>query len=263
MVNTTFETILYAIEDSVLTITLNRPDVLNAFNEQLTFDLQDAFKHAAEDKTVRCIIVTGAGRAFCSGQDLRDISDDPNRSLADSLVRRYNPLIKQVRNIPKPVIAAINGACAGAGMSLALACDLRFASEKAKLIQVFIRIGLVPDSGSSYFMPRLVGYSTAFELCTSGRDIPAREAMQIGLVHEVVSSELLLDYTKKIAIRYAAAPTQAIGQIKNMLNKSLASDLDASLEYEVEMQEKAGFSYDYAEGKKAFLEKRPAIFEGR
>ena len=259
----TFETILYSIDASVLTITLNRPEVLNAFNDQLTFDLQNAFSLAAGDASVRCIVITGAGRAFCSGQDLKEIADDAERSLAESLRTRYNPLIKQIREIPKPVIAAINGACAGAGMSLALAADLRFASDRAKLIQVFIRIGLVPDSGSTFFLPRLLGYAKAFDLCSTGKDISAQEAKRIGLVEEVVSGELLLSYTKEVALRYAAAPTQAIGQIKSMLNKSLASDLYQALEYEEVMQDQAGYSYDDQEGKSAFLEKRKPIFEGR
>ena len=258
-----FDTLLCAKDEGVLTITLNRPDVLNAFNEQLSSDLLNAFQLAAEDTAVRAVVLTGAGRAFCSGQDLKDISDDPTRSLADSLRRRYNPLMRAMRALPKPIIAAINGACAGAGLSLALACDMRFASERAKLIQVFIRIGLVPDSGSSWFMPRLVGYARAFELCATGRDITAQEAEQIGLINKTISSELLLDYTMTVAKRLAAAPTQAIGQIKDMLNRALATDLETSLLYEEDMQEKAGFSHDYQEGKKAFLEKRPPAFEGR
>jgi 2-(1,2-epoxy-1,2-dihydrophenyl)acetyl-CoA isomerase len=259
----TYETLAISLADKVLTITLNRPDVLNAFNEQLSFDLIAVFEEAANDPDVRAIVLTGAGRAFCSGQDLKDIGDEPDRSLADSLRRRYNPLIRKMRSIPKPIIAAINGAAAGAGLSLALACDLRFASERAKLIQVFIRIGLVPDSGSTWFMPHLVGYARAFELCTTGRDIGAAEAEQIGLVNKVVSPELLMDYTMEIARRYAQAPTQAIGQIKRALNHALSNDLESSLILEEELQEQAGYSHDYREGKSAFLEKRPPKFEGR
>ncbi|MAT39467.1 MAG: 2-(1,2-epoxy-1,2-dihydrophenyl)acetyl-CoA isomerase [Ectothiorhodospiraceae bacterium] len=258
-----FETILFEKQDGILTITLNRPDVLNAFNEQMTADLQEAFNRAAEDDDVRVIVLTGAGRAFCSGQDLKDISDDETRSLADSLKRRYNPLIRAMRSLPKPIIAAINGACAGAGLSLALACDMRFAADNAKLIEVFIRIGLVPDSGSSWFLPHLIGYAKAFELCATGRDVRAPEAEQIGLVNKVVNKDLLMEYTMSEAKKFAAAPTQAIGQIKEMLNRAVSSDLDTALQFEEEMQEKAGFSYDYKEGKKAFLEKRPPKFEGR
>ncbi len=258
----TFTSILYELREGVLTLTLNRPEVLNAFDEQLTADLQEAFRAAAEEDAVRCVLVTGAGRAFCAGQDLKDIGDD-ERSLGDSLRRRYNPLIRRMRELPKPVIAAINGACAGAGMSLALACDLRFMSERAKLIQVFIRIGLVPDSGSTFFMPRLAGYARAFELCTTGRDIAPGEALEIGLVNRVLSPETLLPYARSVAERYAQAPTSAIGRIKRMLNASLSSDLEAALELETAMQEEAGRSADYREGKQAFLEKRAARFTGR
>lgn len=257
----TFETILYELREGVLTITLNRPDVLNAFDERLTADLQSAFRAAAED-AVRCVLVTGAGRAFCSGQDLKEIGDG-ERSLGDSLRRRYNPLIRQIRELPKPVIAAVNGACAGAGMSLALACDLRYMSERAKMIQVFIRIGLVPDSGSTFFLPRLAGYARAFELCTTGRDVTAREALEIGLVNQVLSPETLLPYARSVAERYAQAPTAAIGRIKRMLNQSLSSDLETALQLETAMQEEAGGSADYREGKKAFLEKRAPRFAGK
>lgn len=259
----TYDTILAALDHGVLTVTLNRPDVLNAFNEQLSADLLAVLEYARGDAAVRAVVLTGAGRAFCSGQDLKDISDDPTRSLADSLQRRYNPLIRAMRSLPKPIIAAINGACAGAGLSLALACDMRFASERAKLIQVFIRIGLVPDSGSSWFMPHLVGYARAFELCATGRDVSAQEAADIGLVNRVISPELLMDYTATVAQRMAQGPTASIGRIKEMLNRALSSDLETSLLFEEEMQEQAGYGYDYAEGKNAFLEKRPAKFEGR
>jgi len=258
-----FETILYEKREGVLTITLNRPDVLNAFNERMSDDLLVAFGGAAADAEVRSVVVTGAGRAFCSGQDLKDIADDTKRSLGESIRTRYNPLIREMRSLPKPIIAAINGACAGAGCSLALACDMRFASERAKLIEVFVRIGLVPDSGSSWFLPRLVGLARAFELCATGRDVTAQEAEQIGLVNKVVSPELLLEFTMAIATKLANAPTQAIGQIKEMLNRSVASDLETALLFEEEMQEKAGYSFDYIEGKKAFLEKRSPRFEGK
>lgn len=258
-----FETVLYEKSNGVAVLTLNRPDVLNAFNEQLSSDLISAFEAAASDADVRAIVLTGAGRAFCSGQDLKDISDDPDRSLADSIRRRYNPLIRLMRSIPKPIIAAINGAAAGAGLSLALACDMRFASEKAKLIQVFIRIGLVPDSGSTWFMPRLVGYARAFELCATGRDLLAQEALEFGLVNKVTSPETLMEYTLIFAQRMATAPTASIGRIKEMLNRAMSSDLESALLFEEEMQEQAGQSYDYQEGKQAFLEKRQPRFEGR
>jgi 2-(1,2-epoxy-1,2-dihydrophenyl)acetyl-CoA isomerase len=259
----TYDTLLVASASGLLEITLNRPDVLNAFNEQLSADLLDVFTRARDDDAVRAVLLTGAGRAFCSGQDLRDIDEQPDRSLAESLERLYNPLIRAMRALPKPVIAAINGACAGAGLSLALACDLRYASDRAKLIQVFVRIGLVPDSGSSWFMPRLVGYARAFELCATGRDVSAAEAERIGLVNAVLPHDLLLDHARTVGLRLAQGPTQAIGQIKDMLSHALAGDLDAALLLEEQQQERAGFSDDYREGRRAFLEKRPPAFTGR
>lgn len=262
MSDATFQTVLYEVVDGVACITLNRPDVLNAFNDQLHADLFEAFTRAREDSAVRCIVLTGAGRAFCSGQDLKEIDLESDRSLGDSVREKYNPLILRIRSIPKPIIAAIHGACAGAGLSLALACDIRFASEKSKLIEVFVRIGLVPDSGSTFFLPRLVGYSKAFELCTTGRDVTAAEALQIGLVDEVIAPELLLAYTMKIARRYAVAPTFAIGKIKALLNASMHADLDTMLEQEAQAQEAAGRSADYKEGTTAFLEKRLPNFTG-
>ena len=258
-----YQNILFTVEAGIARLTLNRPDKLNSFTGAMHAELRDALDTIQSDKTIRVLVLTGAGRAFCSGQDLKDISDDPERSLADSLQRRYNPLIRAMRALPKPIIAAINGACAGAGLSLALACDMRFASERAKLIQVFIRIGLVPDSGSSWFMPHLVGYARAFELCATGRDINAQEAVEIGLVNRVISPELLMDYTMTVATRLAQGPTASIGRIKEMLNRALSSDLETSLLFEEKMQEEAGYGADYAEGKNAFLEKRPAKFEGR
>jgi 2-(1,2-epoxy-1,2-dihydrophenyl)acetyl-CoA isomerase len=258
-----YRTILTERAPGVLTVTLNRPDVLNAFNETLSQELIDVFTRDALADDVRVVVLTGAGRAFCSGQDLKDISDDPERSLADSLRRRYNPLIRAMRSLPKPIICAINGAAAGAGASLALACDLRFMSEKAKLIQVFIRIGLVPDSGSSWFLPHMIGYARAFELCTSGRDVAAPEALEMGLVNKVLSPEMLMEYTQIVAKRYAEGPTAAYGRIKEMLNRATSTDLETALLFEEEMQEAAGRSHDYAEGKRAFLEKRAPKFEGR
>lgn len=258
-----YSTILTEHAAGVLNVTLNRPDVLNAFNETLSQELIDVFTRDAAADDVRVVVLTGAGRAFCSGQDLKDISDDPDRSLADSLRRRYNPLIRAMRTLPKPIICAINGAAAGAGASLALACDLRFMSERAKLIQVFIRIGLVPDSGSSWFLPQMIGYARAFELCTSGRDVLAPEALEMGLVNKVLSPETLMEYTQIIAKRYAEGPTAAYGRIKDMLNRAGATDLETALLFEEQMQEAAGRSHDYAEGKRAFLEKRPPKFEGR
>jgi 2-(1,2-epoxy-1,2-dihydrophenyl)acetyl-CoA isomerase len=259
----TLETILYQLDGGVLTITLNRPESYNACNEQLTTDLQAALREAEKDPAVRAIILTGAGKAFCSGQDLKEApAPGSKRSLADSLQRRYNPIIRKLVAMPKPIIAALNGVAAGAGCSLALACDLRIAAEGASLLQAFINIGLVPDSGSSYFLARMVGYSRAFEIATLGEKIPAALALELGLVNRVVPAESLMEEARTLAGRYAAGPTKAYGYIKKMLHRAAHTSLDDALDYEVFMQEAAGRTSDYGEGVKAFVEKRKAEFRG-
>lgn len=245
------------------TFTLNRPEVYNAFNNELTFELQDAFKAIRKDEEVRVVVLTGEGKAFCSGQDLKASQADPNRSFADSVRQRYNPLIKAMRELPKPIIARVNGVAAGAGASLALACDLVVASEQAKFIEVFINIGLVPDSGSSYFLPRVVGSAKAFELCTMGSKVSAQEALELGIANKVVAHEDLDAAVKEYTDYYAVAPTKAIGLIKKMLNKSQQASLEEMLEYEAYNQEIAGGTADHKEGVQAFLEKRKPAYKGR
>ena len=256
--------LLYNVRpEGVATITLNRPDVFNAFNDPLSYELQDALKQVARDAAVRAVVLTGAGRAFCSGQDLKAAQGAEKRSFYDSLHKRYNPIIRAMRALPKPIIGRINGVAAGAGCSLALACDALVASTDASLIEVFINIGLVPDSGSSWFLPRLVGTLKAFELCSLGTKVPAEEALRLGLVNQVVAPELLDEATYALAARYASAPTQSIGLIKQMLNKAGAATLDEMLDYEAHCQQIAGESVDYFEGVKAFSEKRKPVFKGR
>jgi 2-(1,2-epoxy-1,2-dihydrophenyl)acetyl-CoA isomerase len=249
--------------DGVATVTLNRPDVYNALNDEITFELQDVLKAAAKDDTVRVLVLTGAGKAFCAGQDLKASPADTKRSFMDSLHKRYNPIIRAMRNLPKPIVCKLNGVAAGAGCSLALACDMIIASEEATLIEVFINIGLVPDSGSSYFLPRLVGSAKAFELCTMGSKVKASEALQLGMVNKVVPADQLDAATQSCAENFAKAPTKAIGIIKKMLNKSGTSTLDEMLDYEAYSQETAGATYDHQEGVKAFLEKRKPEFLGK
>jgi len=258
-----FRTLLYDLRDGVLTVTMNRPDVFNAFNEQMKRDLNDAFKEAEENPDVRCIVLRGAGdKAFSSGQDLKE-HQGQKRSLKESLEKSYNPLIRRMRKIEKPVIGMINGVAAGAGFSVALACDMRVMSSTAKLIQVFIRIGLVPDSGSHWFLPRLAGTGRAFEYAATGRDIPAEEAERVGLVNKVCPPEQLEAVTMEIARPMAQAPTKAIGLIKRTLNKASTCDLDMLLDYEAMIQQIASETEDHKEGVTAFLEKRPAKFKGR
>ena len=257
-----FETLLFEITDGRALITLNRPDVYNAFNDQMRKELLAALKEAEKDTAVRVVILTGAGQAFCSGQDLKEVLANPDRSISESLHKGYNPLIKQMRNMPKPVIGRLNGIAAGAGCSLALACDMVIASEEAALSEIFINIGLVLDSGSAYFLPRLVGSAIAFELATTGRKVSANEAVTIGLINKAVPSDQLDTAVMEMAAYYEHAPTKAIGLMKKMLNKSFQSDLDTLLEYEAYCQDIAATTSDSKEGIAAFLQKRKPQFKG-
>jgi len=258
-----YNTLKFEIQQNAAHITLNRPDVFNAFNDEMSYEFQQALKAVKKSPDIRALVITGAGKAFCSGQDLKEIADKEDRSLSDSLKKRYNPIIKTIREMEEPVIGVLNGVAAGAGCSLALACDYLLASEKAKLTEIFINVGLVPDSGSSYFLPRLVGPQKAFEWATMANKISAEEAREWGIVNEVLSEDALNERVEAVATYYAQAPTKAIGMIKKMLNKSSYSDLDTMLEYEMYCQEIAGRSEDYAEGVKAFNEKRKPDFKGK
>lgn len=257
-----FNYLKYELNDGVATITLNRPEVYNAFNNGLSFELQDALKQATRDTEVRVVVLTGEGKAFCSGQDLK-ASAEEKRSFIDSIQKRYNPIIKAMRNMPKPIVARLNGVAAGAGCSLALACDIVVAAEESMLVEVFVNIGLVLDSGSSYFLPRLVGSSKAFELSTMGSRIKGKEAYEIGLVNKVVPLSELDAAVKEYTDFYANAPTKAIGMMKKMLNRAGNSSLNEMLDYEAYCQEIAGSTEDYKEGVNAFLEKRKPNFTGK
>ncbi|MGE0588950.1 MAG: enoyl-CoA hydratase/isomerase family protein [Cyclobacteriaceae bacterium] len=258
-----FKFIKYELSNGIATITLNRPEVYNALNDAITYELQDAFKQVARDTEARVVVLTGEGKAFCSGQDLKAVSGSEKRSFLQSLHKRYNPLITQMQSLPKPIICRLNGVAAGAGCSIALACDLIIAAEEATLIEVFINIGLVPDSGSSYFLPRIVGRAKAFEMCTMGSRIKGKEAEALGLVNKAVPADQLDAVVAEYAGYYAGAPTKAIGLIKKMLNRSTSSSLEEMLDYEAYCQEIAGSSADYKEGVAAFLEKRKPAFQGK
>jgi 2-(1,2-epoxy-1,2-dihydrophenyl)acetyl-CoA isomerase len=257
-----FEYLKYSVKNGVVTICLNRPEVYNALNDELTFEIQNALKVIKKDESIRVVVLTGEGKAFCSGQDLKSSGGVEGRSFSDSLHKRYNPIIKAIRAMPTPVICRLNGVAAGAGCSLALACDYIIASDQASLIEVFINIGLVLDSGSSHFLPRLVGYNKAFELATMGKKLTAQEAHSLGIVNTICPAEELDSELEKILDFYAQAPTQAIGLIKKMLNRGYTSGLEDTLDYEAYCQEIAGRSNDYKEGVSAFLEKRKPEFKG-
>ena len=257
------ETLAIADDQGVRVVTLNRPDRYNAFNETMKLELKSALKECARNEEVRCVVIRGAGtKAFCSGQDLKEHTKS-GRSLRDSLLTSYNPMILSIRTMQKPVIAMINGVAAGAGCSLALACDLRIMASTATLIEAFVRIGLVPDSGSHWFLPRLVGMARAFEYAATGRDIPAEEAERVGLVNRVVAPERLESETLTFAHSLAAMPTRAIGLMKKTLNRALSTDLETLLQYEARVQQAASETEDHQEGLTAFLEKRPAKFKGK
>lgn len=258
-----YDTVLYAVTDGILTLTLNRPEVYNAFNERMKQEVQDALREAEKDAAVRCVVIRGAGeKAFCSGQDLKE-NAGLKRSLKESLQKSYNPMIRRIRTMEKPVVGMINGVAAGAGCSLALACDMRVMASTAKLIEVFVRIALVPDSGSHWFLPRLAGMARAFEYAATGRDIGAEEALRVGLVNAVAEPAALERETMALAASLAKGPTRTIGLIKRTLNKAAVSDLDTLLAYEAQIQQIAAQTEDHREGVAAFLEKRPPLFQGR
>jgi 2-(1,2-epoxy-1,2-dihydrophenyl)acetyl-CoA isomerase len=245
-------------DGAVLTITLNRPEVFNAFNAALHAALAAALEEAA-DPGVRAVVITGAGRGFCAGQDLKEFSEMPE-SIRERLEQTYHPNIRAIRGLAKPVIAAVNGPCAGAGLSLACACDLRIAADTATFVPGFIGIGLVPDSGGSWFVHRLLGFARAFEWMTSNRKLTAAEAHAWGLVSEVTGD--LPARAAALAAEYAALPTRGIGLTKRLFEHAYTASLDEQLELEAALQQEATGTADFAEGVAAFIEKRPPEFRG-
>jgi 2-(1,2-epoxy-1,2-dihydrophenyl)acetyl-CoA isomerase len=248
-------------DGAVLTITLNRPDVLNAFNVDLHRALAAALKEARADD-VRAVVITGAGRGFCVGQDLTEFREAPG-NIGERLRSNYHPNVLALRALEKPVLAAVNGPAAGAGLSFACACDLRLAAESATFVPAFINIGLVPDSGGTYFVRRLLGTARAFEWMTSGRRLSATEALEWGLVSEVVEDEQLAEHAAERAAELAAMPTRGIGLTKRLFDQAENATLEEQLELEAQLQTAATQTADFREGVDAFLEKREPRFEGR
>lgn len=254
--------LLTEIEGGVLTLTLNRPEALNSLSTELLTALAKSLAAAAEDDSVRAIVVTGSGRGFCSGQDLKaDIAEDGG-DIRSHLRQHYLPVIEGMRRLEKPIVAAVNGVAAGAGLSLALAADLRVAAESATFVQAFVRIGLVPDAGGTFYLPRLIGLGRALELAMLGDSIDAQEALRIGLVNRVVPDSELASATAELAGRLARGP-RSVGLIKRVLHQSFEADFYAQFGNEERAQLEALESEDFREGIKAFLEKRPAGFSGK
>lgn len=257
-----YETLLVETRDGVRVITLNRPDVLNAISAQLGTELLEALREAERASDVRCVLLTGAGRGFCAGADLREQTPGQT-SVGDLLRTRYNGIVLRMRTMEKPVIAAVNGVAAGAGCNLALAADLRVASDRASFIEAFSRVGLIPDSGGTWLLPRLVGTGRALEMMFFADPVDAAAAERLGLVNRVVSHDDLMPRALEWAARLAAGPTRAYGLIKRGVNQAVSVALADSLEYEARLQEIASRTEDHREGVAAFLAKRPPAYSGR
>ncbi|HEX9774175.1 MAG TPA: enoyl-CoA hydratase-related protein [Actinomycetota bacterium] len=258
---------LYERAGGIATITLNRPEALNALDESLSDGLIKALGDAGSDLGVRCVILTGAGRAFCSGADLQEakkrIAEHGTMQPSEILRDRYNPIVRQIVEMEKPVIAAMNGIAAGAGASLALACDLRIASDKAGFMQAFVKIGLVPDAGANYFLPHLVGYQKALELALTGDVVGAEEAQRIGLVNRVVPHDDLMAQAHAFAEPFATGPTRAYALTKKAMRFGAVHDLTSVMDYEPDLQDQAALTADAREGIAAFVEKRAPRYDGR
>lgn len=243
-------------------ITLNRPEKYNSINQELAFAIQAAFDDCAQDEAIRAIVLSGSGKAFCAGQDLGEVVDPNGPPLKDIVSEHYNPIVMRIRDIELPVIAAVNGVAAGAGANIALACDVVIAKESASFLQAFSKIGLIPDSGGTYTLPRLIGQARAIALMMLGEKVPAKEAMEMGMIYKAVPDEEYEDYVAKIATKLANMPTKGLAYTKKLLNLTATNNMEDQLAMEHEYQTKAGMTADYKEGVNAFLEKRKPEFRG-
>jgi 2-(1,2-epoxy-1,2-dihydrophenyl)acetyl-CoA isomerase len=260
-----YQHLLTAVDGGVLTVTMNRPEVLNSCNRRMAGELREVFEMAGSDDAVRAVLLTGAGRAFCAGQDLAEAAPPEGTPAPDigDIVRGYNALILAARRLEKPIVAAVNGVAAGAGANLAFACDIVMAADTATFIQAFVKIGLVPDTGGTFFLPRLVGFARAASLAMLGGKLPAALAKEWGAIYDVVPAANLMESAVKLSRELATQPTRAIGFTKRALNASLANDLEAQLKLEAELQRIAARTADYKEGVRAFQEKRAPTFSGK
>ena len=256
----------YNLEQGILTLTLHRPDKLNSFTEPMARQLQDALTKAGNNDEVRCVLLTGSGKAFCVGQDLPEVVDRANEEedfeLGDTVRGSYNPIVKGIRHLEKPVVCAVNGTAAGAGANIAFACDIILASDDAVFVQSFSKIGLIPDSGGTFLLPRLVGLQQANAMYLLDEKITSQKAEEIGLVYKTVAGNSLMQKTQNICRKLASLPTKGFGLYKRAMNASMTNNLDEQLELEADLQSEAGRTADYNEGVEAFLEKRKPKFSG-
>ncbi len=254
--------ILFEIKNNIAFITLNRPDKFNSFNRQMAMLMQAKLDEAASLHEVRCVYITGSGKAFCAGQDISELVGDNKIEIKQILSEHYNPIVKRIRNIAKPVVCAVNGVAAGAGANIALCCDVVVASEAAVFIQAFSKIGLIPDSGGTFTLPRLIGWQKSSALMMTGDKVSSTDAETMGMIYKVFAADTFDEETKKIAATLASMPTKGLAFTKHALNQSFTNSWEEQLLMEDEYQQKAALTYDYNEGINAFLEKRNPVFKG-
>ncbi len=255
--------LLFEIRNQVGFITLNRPEKFNAFNREMALALQARLDECASLHEVRCLYLTGAGKAFCAGQDIAELVGDDRIEIKQILSEHYNPIVRRIRNLPKPVVAAVNGVAAGAGANIALCCDVVVAAEGASFIQAFSKIGLIPDSGGTFTLPRLIGWQKASALMMTGDKCSASEAERLGMLYKVFANSAFEAASAELAFQLAAMPTQALAFTKHALNQSFSHDWEEQLQLEDHFQQQAAATADYAEGISAFLEKRSPVFRGK
>lgn len=256
------KTVLLSLEQGVARLTLNRPDKYNSFNRSMALELQQLLDECAANDEVRCVLITGAGKGFCAGQDLAEASDVANIDFNKMVEEHYNALIRRIRNIEKPVVAGVNGVAAGAGANIALACDIIVAAHSATFIQAFSKISLIPDSAGTWFLPRLVGMQRAAALMMTADKVTAQEAASMGMVYKAVADDVFEAEVRSMTENLARMPTKALGLTKRALNQTFSNTLEAQLQLEKELQTEAGKTHDFKEGVTAFLEKRKPVFKG-